>query len=1228
MKIKTIKRICMIVTAVMLTSFISAIPAFAMTDDGVIYEQDFETDTAEAYDFSNGLWTKVANAKQYKTVTADGNSYAVFHETVTGSDEYRRQGFALSETGITEGILDVRFRFRTKADGAGVRRGFVVLGDEPERSHLYDWLSLLYIETDGTLYTGSCYTNSAAAARESCRLYSPSGGTAVVMADKWYNYEAVVDLDSRSITVTVTDDENNEIGGISFSGMTANKSNYADWPYNGKISSFAAMFYIELDDIDIRRGVGVVGIESVSYRNSGGNATDKPSINTNAIEVTFTQAMAEVEPGAFTLNGSAADGVLSEGGLVYSIPVTGLVAGRGYKLSLNIEKLTPVSGTAGMVAGVLEKSFSPENVYINADEDFESAPEIYDFSGGAHSSVASNLFQIYNEDGNSFGKFHSASVNSNDDYRRVGMNISDGLSDGVIKTHFRFRRTSGKDGFVIIGDETANSGEYNWLGLLYINKSGGLYAGCGYGGNLIKSECALKNADGAAAVINDNEWYSYDAEIDLETRSIKVKVCDDLGNEVGNIWLRNLRAHGNDNKDERYVNWPYETSFKKLASMFTVDMDDIRINTVDSLTFTVHDPDLQTAATASVTVRGGEAGNKTLIIAQYATDDRLLSVALSSENLNDNETVRLSGSVPVDDAAVKAKAMLWDMTACKCLSVYELVEKENGRWPVEVDERGLDDPLSVSVTSDHAGNIFDGDDSKTLYINAQNNTSYDLSASLTYNWYKHNGVLIKKGGSIGFDIGARADAAYQVPVPEDIAEYDTYYLEITREVNGSVAGNAYEMTYEPEKYDFSIMNKLDPDESPNRAIRTNSHHGISWGDPATVLSMARDAGFSGIRDEIRWHQAETVKGSYTAPSGKRDWITNAENNGLSRLWILDYSNMLYTDNVYAFPDNSRFPGSEEAFLNYVDWVSRTYKGRIDYYQLWNEPDTKGFNYYRTGAKKYAELLKKVYEVIKANDPDAKVVGVAASRNGYSFANLVLYYGGGDYMDAISFHPYQASGKFSGESLITTINNYKNSLKAYGHEDMPILITEMGIAAYPEGGTWPNEYVAAAQTIQMWTIAQAEPAVEAVYEFHFQNNYPGILWDNAESEQQRWGLINHENELVPYSARPGAIAAAAYNKLIGNAELVDRYSTDADSSGHKTYIYRFRREKDGKDVLIYWTEYGNQTINIDLGAEAAEGYDMNSNATGTKKSKSGVFTLATSYKPSYIVGEFSKFAVSK
>jgi len=547
------------------------------------------------------------------------------------------------------------------------------------------------------------------------------------------------------------------------------------------------------------------------------------------------------------------------------------------------------------------------------------------------------------------------------------------------------------------------------------------------------------------------------------------------------------------------------------------------------------------------------------------------------------------------------------------------------QW-IKIEESLPHNPFNVTVTSDYVGNIFAGDENKVLYVNAENWTDMAIDATLHYAVRDSDKNLLDKGTVDGchFEPGEKL----VVNVSPNVSRYSTYSLEVSWELRREHNGQVVNSTSDTVDYDFSIGNKIKRNEPTNQTIWTNLKVGCeAWYDTVTAAKLVRELGIAGVRDSFYWNGVEKEKGVYTVPVGREDWITLSYDNGIEVMYdfIGNGGNALYglakldptvRGNV-IMPDDDVFPGSVDAYCNYVDWISKTYKGKIKYYELWNEPNLTGFNVNNTTPEKYAELLKRVYEIIKKNDPEGQVIAFSTAQPALSWVRKALEAGAIDYMDGASTHPYDWDGKFDVPTYRAKVQSFIDLFAEFGRPDMPIHLTEIGIRDHVEGG-WGNANVAAAQNIEYYAVTQAEN-LGTVYQFSAINNYPNILWENGSGEQ-RWGLLNHGNERVPFSARPAAISTMAYNKLIGNAEMVNCYTDDQ----NLTYVYHFKRDLDGKDVIIYWTEYGSETFGLKLGTGQAELYDMYSNNEGTIYATDGVITVTSSFEPAYIIGSFPEF----
>jgi hypothetical protein len=136
-------------------------------------------------------------------------------------------------------------------------------------------------------------------------------------------------------------------------------------------------------------------------------------------------------------------------------------------------------------------------------------------------------------------------------------------------------------------------------------------------------------------------------------------------------------------------------------------------------------------------------------------------------------------------------------------------------------------------------------------------------------------------------------------------------------------------------------------------------------------------------DTLSWRFVEQEKGKYKIDRRTDKVITEAARNGINIITILGYGNWLYApepidDTIDAmrfprpFPPAAMTPESREGYKNYARFMAKHFKGRIKYYEIWNEPSSFGFEG-DDWLDKYCQLFKEVVPVIKTVDPEAKVV---------------------------------------------------------------------------------------------------------------------------------------------------------------------------------------------------------------------------------------------------------------
>ena len=176
---------------------------------------------------------------------------------------------------------------------------------------------------------------------------------------------------------------------------------------------------------------------------------------------------------------------------------------------------------------------------------------------------------------------------------------------------------------------------------------------------------------------------------------------------------------------------------------------------------------------------------------------------------------------------------------------------------------------------------------------------------------------------------------------------------------------------------FGINTAFDPDTPDLEArLKAMQHVGIKWG-----------------RQDFTWRRIEKQPGEY-------DWA------GYDRLVELchEHGVLLFGDLVYApsFHD-PRTPAGVEAYCAFARAAVRRYAGKVDHWQIWNEPNG---GYWKGSADEYARLLAASGKAIHEAHPKAKVLGLNSAFCDVRFAEAIMKRVPNDCFDIACFHPYR------------------------------------------------------------------------------------------------------------------------------------------------------------------------------------------------------------------------------
>lgn len=246
-------------------------------------------------------------------------------------------------------------------------------------------------------------------------------------------------------------------------------------------------------------------------------------------------------------------------------------------------------------------------------------------------------------------------------------------------------------------------------------------------------------------------------------------------------------------------------------------------------------------------------------------------------------------------------------------------------------------------------------------------------------------------------------------------------------------------------------------------IGIGTHFQSYKNNPDIYLDILSKYGFTSFRDDYSWSKIESSPGVYNVSKNleKTDFaILNGEKYNLKPVVILDYGNALY--NQGGYPSDIQ---SIEAFSKYASWTAKRFKGKVKYYEIWNEWTLgTGMVKFRDeipSANIYFELVKKTSEEIRKVDPNAVII--AGSINpleqrarfieftDWEWFEKLVKLGLMNYIDGVSLHTYSYLNR--DKSLRTPTGNLKY-LDKFQHyfskiagKEIDVYITETGVTNY-------------------------------------------------------------------------------------------------------------------------------------------------------------------------------------
>ncbi|MGC4002817.1 MAG: endo-1,4-beta-xylanase [Pirellulales bacterium] len=244
---------------------------------------------------------------------------------------------------------------------------------------------------------------------------------------------------------------------------------------------------------------------------------------------------------------------------------------------------------------------------------------------------------------------------------------------------------------------------------------------------------------------------------------------------------------------------------------------------------------------------------------------------------------------------------------------------------------------------------------------------------------------------------------------------------------------------------------------------------------AEWFPLMKEAGVRTVRSFPTWSNVEPKKGEWNWKQCD-EMIADAEKNGLELNGIFMGKCPWTEGGIHRFPMENL-----DDWASYVEQIVGRYKGKVTYWEVWNEGNA-GFNDGKHTTADYAKLVAVAYDAAKKANPDAMIGLSVASFNAQYLHQTMLELkklGKPAAFDWLAIHPYEIADLLlepDGEIPFLWMTHHLRTLLKSGcpeRADCPIWITEIGHRIGDSHGRKIDEQQAARALVKMYVMAAAQ-----------------------------------------------------------------------------------------------------------------------------------------------------------
>ena len=214
-----------------------------------------------------------------------------------------------------------------------------------------------------------------------------------------------------------------------------------------------------------------------------------------------------------------------------------------------------------------------------------------------------------------------------------------------------------------------------------------------------------------------------------------------------------------------------------------------------------------------------------------------------------------------------------------------------------------------------------------------------------------------------------------------------------------------------------------------------------------LVARAAEIGVKWTRLGAGWNEIEKEKGIYSWEELDAG-IEGALKNGITPFITVGRGNELYSKlttyddpklaEIYGYRPEPpiKDPAAMAAFMEFTKAVVERYRDRIDYWEVWNEPNHRNYWGSPPDGREYGQLLVATARLIKELDPGCKVIGGSTAGIDPKFTADFLSVGSDKLIDIISYHNYGSIPEtrvYRAIELWEVINKYNPDIELWQGE---------------------------------------------------------------------------------------------------------------------------------------------------------------------------------------------------